>query len=179
MGVTVQTLKPIQGVLGIKFGSDLATVTEAVKTKGGVINRAGSKPDRLFVENISLGTKKSEYVIFLFIDNKMYGAAFVFKPELKPQLVDSYNALVKDISSVYGEGRSVKDFKPPYEEGDGYEVQAITTGNASFLTYWINDDKSQINIMPQPDGTILLGYKDGKLGKLATEKDQEKEKADF
>ncbi|MBD1394604.1 hypothetical protein [Mucilaginibacter glaciei] len=172
-----QTTKPIDSFLGIKFGSSVAEVTAALKNRGGKIS-PGASPTLLSSSNISLGSRKAESFFVMFIDDKAYGAYFVFRPELEPQLIDYYNSLVSDISDVYGKGKSHKTFKQPYEDGNGFEVQAITTGNADYETIWTNEN-NKIFATIESDGSVVLIYSEGNLTEKATKQGKEKEKADF
>ncbi|MES2268671.1 MAG: hypothetical protein V4520_18035 [Bacteroidota bacterium] len=173
-----QTLKPIDSFLGIKFGSSYATVSAAVKAKGGILDAPASTPTLMVFNNVSLGSRKSDYFFVRLIDDKAYTAYFIFKPELEPQLLDYYNSLITDVSEFYGKSVPVKNFKQPYEEGDGFEVQAIKTGNAEYVNFWTYE-KNRIYATTKNDGTIALMYTDGNLSEIAEAKKKEKEKAEF
>ena len=175
---SAQTLKPIDSFLGIKFGSSYATVSSAIKAKGGIIDAPSSTPTFLVFNNVSLGGRKSEYFYVSLIDDKAYAACFVFKPELEPQLLDYYNSLIKNVSEFYGKSVPVRNFKQPYQEGDGYEVQAIKTGNAEYVNFWTYE-KNRIYSATKNNGTVILMYTEGNLSEVAENRKKEKEKAEF
>jgi hypothetical protein len=103
-----QTTKPIDGFLGIKFGSTVAQVTEALKAKGGVLDKENSDAKLLFFDNISLGNRKAAGLIVHFFNNQSYTAIFIFQADQEAKSIDYYNKLVKDINEVYGAGKDKK-----------------------------------------------------------------------
>jgi len=175
-----QTAKPIDSFLGIKFGTPTAQVLATLKAKGGIVDKENSKPNGYFFDNLSLGHRKSIFVIVKFVDDKLYEGDFYFEAELKPKTIEYYDELMADVEEVYGKGRSFKTFKQPYEAGDGFEVQAITTGNAEFTTYWDTEgNPGVINERINSKAQIILTYQDRELVKIAVDKQKTKEKADF
>jgi hypothetical protein len=173
-----QTTKPIEGFLGIKFGSSKAEVIAAVKAKGGTLDPAGKDPNYIQFSNVNLGHRPSYYFFVYFDDDKAYRAGFIFKSELEARSVDYYNALVKDINDVYGTGKSYKNFKEPYTDGDGYETLAISLGKANFSTTWLSGD-NKIDVFINSKLSTVLNYYDGKLNEAAEQKKKAKEKSDF
>jgi hypothetical protein len=177
-----QTPKAIDSFLGIKFGSTIAEVKAALKLKGGVLDAESSKANILFYDNVSLAKRKVAFLYIRFVENKAYQCTFVFEPELKPQTIDFYNRLVSDIGSVYGTGKEIKKFKSPYEEGDGYEVQAIELGNAEYETFWgMADDQQPGAIYAEITAKLMvnLTYEDKKLSAIVATKNEEQKKAEF
>lgn len=164
-----QTTKPIDGFLGIKFGTSKAATIAALKAKGGVLDgKPGS--DCMFT-GINLGRRTSAGLMVSFFNNKVYEAAFFFKPDNDPEAIDYYNSLVSDISGVYGAGTPTKTFKSPYEDGDGHESTALEMGYASFFTNWkSNNNLIQALIRPVGDDKdlyVLLYYTDKTIEKAA------------
>lgn len=178
-GANAQTVKPIEGFLGIKFGSSAAEVTEALKSKGGVV-RVNSATSIGF-SGISLGNRKTSSVYVHFVNDKAFEGALSFSPEQEARSIEYYNALVSDISDVYGPGKVFKTFKPPYEDGDGYEITAIKSGNADYETLWENGDNYILaKIAVSSDKiSIRLYYDEGKLRKMNDDQQKEKNKSEF
>ena len=177
--VKAQT-KVIDSFLGIKFGTPTAQVLATLKAKGGIVDKENSKSYGYFFDNLSLGHRKASFVIVKFVDDKLYEGDFYFEAELEPKTIEYYNELMSDIEEVYGKGRSFTTFKEPYAAGDGFEVQAITTGNADFSTYWDTEgNPGVINERINSKAQIILSYQDRELGKIAVDKQKTKEKADF
>ena len=173
-----QTLKPINSFLGINFGSSSAQVLIALKAKGGVFNKQNSNNDMLVFTGLSLGHRKVDILIVHLVDDKAFEAIFGFTPELEAKTIDEYNSLASDINEIYGKGKEFKKFKQPYEDGDGYELSAIKSGNAEYNTYWIDGDNSISEEITTHAG-IRLTYQDGKLIKVAIERRKAKEKSDY
>jgi len=103
-----QTTKPIDGFLGIKFGSTKAAVIAAIKARGGRINKA-SKNDYLAFDNVHLGHRETDMFLIRFVDNKAYEADFVFKPADENHAIQYYDRLISDLDDIYGVGNSTKN----------------------------------------------------------------------
>ncbi|HEY8928587.1 MAG TPA: hypothetical protein VIM55_05330 [Mucilaginibacter sp.] len=176
-----QTNKPIEGFLGIKFGSSKADVITALKARGGVLSTK-STDKAVYFSNVKLGTRVSEQLTIFFDDNKMYQGSFYFKPEHDDDVIGDYKALVSDVSEIYGKGKSTADFKPPYKNGDGDEVQAIKAGDANFFTdFKSGNNLLQITIISTKDYDlfVIASYYDNDLLSQAQGKEKEKAKADY
>lgn len=157
-----QTTKPIDGFLGIKFGTSKAATIAAIKAKGGVLNDKDDG-DCLFT-GISLGQRSCEELMVSFFKGKVYQATFFFKPDNNPSAIDYYNSLVSDISAVYGKGSPTKTFKSPYEDGDGHETGALEGGYATYFTNWTSNNNNLIQaaIRPMDDDLYVVLYYDDK-----------------
>jgi len=173
-----QTPKPIEGFLGIKFGSDAATVKAAVKAKGGVLVASKSNAEELKFTGVKLGHRVSTLFAVKLINNKAYEADFVFEPELEAKIIDEYDALASDLNDVYGKGKASKKFKSPYTDGDGFEITAIKSGNAEYQTFWESGENTLAEEIDS-DVLILLTYQNGPLTDQAIAKEKAKEKSDY
>ena len=177
-----QTTKPIESVFGLKFGSNMDDIIAALNAKGAVMFN-GKTNERVVFRNIKLGQREPLQLEFLLVNNKMYQGTFYFKADQEPKTIEYYNALVKDISDVYGKGTPYKNFKSPYEDGDGHEITAISLGYATCFTNWTSpngESSIQVTMRSIKDELyILLIYSDDTLAKEAQQKEKEKAKADF
>jgi len=174
-----QTTKPIDGFLGIKFGCSRAQAIAALNAKGGIINVQHSSKDKIQYSKITLGHREAYQVQLSFINDKLYLGVFFFKEELEPKTIDYYNDLVSDVSSIYGTGVATKSFKEPYADGDGFEVQAISHGNATYEMTWVSPNKNFIFMTILSNLYIQLSYQDDALSTEATSNQKAKEKSDF
>ena len=174
-----QTTKPIEGVLGIKFGASRAEVTAAVEAKGGKkMDVTNATPNQLVFNGLTLGHRVPEYALFSFDDDKLAGCMFILKPDNEPALLTDYNSLVSDIAEIYGTGKPVKQFKSPYKDGDGDELDAIRGGYATIFTNWESDKKTiQISILDKME--LRVFYVDNVLFAEIEAKQKAKEKSDF
>jgi hypothetical protein len=166
-----QTKKPIDGFLGIKFGSTKAAVIAAMKAKGAVLDKENSKANNLDFNNVKLGRRTTVDFDVAFVDNKAYSAAFMFRAADDPHTVQYYNDLVNDINEIYGKGTSTLDFKAPYKAGDSDEELAIESGNADIFTDWQSGDFSMQASITNKFQIILL-YQDDKLDAQAKAKEK-------
>lgn len=175
-----QTTKPIDGFLGIRFGSMSEQVIATLTAKGAVLDKSNSKETELTFDNVKLGNRKVKEFWVRLVNNKVYEADFYFQDDLEAKTIEYYNALVIDISGVYGTGKSIKNFKQPYQDGDGYEITAIKSGNADYKTLWIDDaTKNSIMITIGADTEIALAYQDNSLVNTAIDQQKEKNKSDL
>jgi len=175
-----QTTKPIDGFLGIKFGSTAAQVIDGLTAKGAVYRKDKSSETTLIFTNVTLGTHKSSTFFVYLIDNQIYQSQFVFRPELEAKSIENYNTIVTDVNDVYGQGKSQKSFQQPYQEGDGYEVTAITAGKATYETLWTDSNtKNTIYAAIDNKGYTRLTYQDSNLMDKAINQQKEKNKSDF
>lgn len=174
-----QTTKPIEGFLGIKFGSSKADVITAIEAKGGKLKHYANTPENtVYFSDVNLGSRATIVFFVLFVNDKAYESIFGFQPEKGPQAIEYYNSLVKDISEIYGKGKSNRLFKSPYKEGDGDEISAIEGGYANYFTNW-KDDKKVIQASINDKLNIQLTYEDESLAAEAQAKQKAKEKSDY
>jgi hypothetical protein len=176
------TAKPIDGFLGIKFGSSKAAVTAAIKARGGQLDKLTGN-DILAFDDVKFGHRQVRLLIVRFVDDKAYEAAFSFVPSDDNHAIDYYESLVSDLSEVYGKGLDVKKFTSPYEQGDGHETTALLIGAADYKTLWeasANKNLIQATINKiSSDLWIHLYYWDDKLSDEATAKQKAKDKSDY
>lgn len=172
-----QTTKPIDGFMGIKFGSSKAQVISALTARGAKQVET-NKPDFLFFTNVTLGHRTTDVLAVWFINDKFFASSFEFKAEVDDKTIEYYDSLVNDINDVYGAGKATKSFKDPYKDGDGYEITAIQAGDANYYTNWV-DNGNIIQATITLKLAIRLLYKDTELAKEADALQKAKEKADF
>lgn len=174
-----QTTKPIDGFLGIKFGTGKADVIAAIKAKGGELTRQDDQ--ELVFTNVSLGHRQAVQLSVHFVDGKAYKGFLIFKADEQPQSLDYYNELVKDITGVYGPGKRGDNLKSPYKYGDGNEVTAISMGYGVIFDDW-KDGKRILQSKLygfKEDAYSALLYLDEDLNAQAEAKQKAKEKSDF
>jgi hypothetical protein len=173
-----QTIKPIEGFLGIKFGSNKADVTAAVKAKGGVLSPENSTATMLAFLNVPLGTRSASYLCIFFVNDKVFEATFFFKADVDDHTINYYDNLVNDINGVYGTGNSVKTFSSTFKDGDGYEITAIQEGDADYTTKWVSD-KNSIAAKITVKLLVTLNYVDHTLYAEYDAQEKAKNKSDY
>jgi len=175
-----QTTKPIEGFLGIKFGSSKDEVIAAMKAKGykpGVSNN-NSDPILDF-GSITYGHRQTTEFGVKFVDNKAYQAVFIFKADEEPKTIIYYNNLINDINENYGPGDQHRIFRSPYADGDGDEITAISGGYADYFTNWFDSNKNDIQVKITSEMNVIVFYTNGTLADQAKAKAKEKEKGDY
>jgi len=175
-----QTKKPIDGFLGIKFGTARAAVAASLNAKGGILNKKETTADMLVYKNIKLGHRDAGIFVVKFVDNKAYEADFIFDPGADAHTIEYYFSLVNDLNENYGIGDSKKTFKEPYndEDEDNIKISAIRNGNAEYKTYW-KSDGNFIKVEIEEALAVLLIYQDGKLDNTVETRQKAKEKSDY
>lgn len=174
-----QTTKPITGFLGIKFGSSKLAVINAVKARGGVIDKTCTNAQRVCFSYVKLGNRKSERFLVKFINGKAYSASFLFKADIDQHTIDYYNDVVNDVADAYGQGTPTKEFRSGFKDGDGHEVTAIENGYADFYTDWNSANNNSIEIQITTQLYIALSYYDGALQAEADAAQKAKNKSDY
>jgi hypothetical protein len=173
-----QTTKPIDGFLGIKFGSSKLAVIAAIKAKGGIIDKAASAGDRVAFTNVKLGHRSSVGFAVRFFNNKAFFAVFLFQADVEPKTVAYYDNLVSDITDIYGAGAATREFRSGFVDGDGNESTAIENGYADLYTVW-NANNNSMRASISNKLLILLTYQDDALRAEADAAQKAKEKGDF
>ncbi|HTI58439.1 hypothetical protein [Mucilaginibacter sp.] len=163
-----QTIKPIDGAIGIKFGDVGLKAKNIITARGGKFDIAGSNyPKSLHFTNVRFEHFTSELAAVKLFHGKVYEIGFIFRVDTGAKTISYYNDIVNSLNKVYGEGKSTRDFKSPYTDGDGNEAEAIRTGNADVETLWV-DKSNAIQIKIVPDAyVIMLTFQDSNVAEQA------------
>ncbi len=133
--------------LGIEFGISRDSLIEEVLKKGGNISELEIEHG-VCVENLKFIGKKTEFVLFIFADDKLCKSAYYIKPELDPYIFDLYDEIKERIGNKYHKAdKEFEYYKDPYFKGDGYEIQAISNGLGNIASYWFFKEKENKNIL--------------------------------
>jgi hypothetical protein len=176
-----QTTKPIDGFLGIKFGSSRAAVLAAMKAKGAKIDKENTDKDDLAFSNAKIGSRTIDAFRVRFVNDKAFEADYIFEPGAEGKLIALYNDMIADLTRVYGTGDAVKDYTSPYKEGEdpGDTLVGLSAGKIDFSTSWFDSKKNSVVISINTNMAVYLKYQDSKLTGEAVAKQNAKEKADF
>lgn len=176
-----QTTKPIDGFLGIKFGSGKQAVIAALKARGGTLDKASVK-DNLGFDNIKLGHRETELLVVRFTNNKVFEADFHLKPQDDYHAIEYYNNLVSDLTNVYGKGNATKKFTSGFADGDGKELGALLTGAAEYNTIWTDANNNAVDVtIIKEDGDLVVEiiYQDDALTAQAVKQQKANDKSDY
>jgi hypothetical protein len=171
----------LTGAMGLTFGMNAISVKNIMMQKGGIVET--SKTGKLIITNITMGTEKPTMVFCDFSNNKLYDISIYFSPTFEAKTQELFDEISKIIVSKYGEGKSFRNFKGIYKDGDGYEMQAIKLGYADIVTYWnkfLNDNVIALEIFPLNNNLyIKLSYQDDKLAAELEKQQSIKDNAEF
>jgi hypothetical protein len=171
----------LNGALGLTFGMNKSTVKNIITEKGGIVEI--SKSGNFSITKLNMGTKKPDVVITKFVNDKLFEIVVVFMVAQEAKTQDVFDDIKSIIETKYGKGNSYRTFKGIYSDGDGYEMQAVRTGNATISTYWLNfKDENAIGLeISNTDNFMLvrLDYQDGKLLDIASKQEDAKNNVEF
>lgn len=177
----------LEGFLGIKFGSSREEVKKSMLLRQDCkLDIQNSNENVLFFDNVNFGGRKTEYIIFKFVNNQFHTGAVVLKPELESKCIELYTKIKDELNEKYFvTDKDYENYKYPYEKGDGHAETAIAVGKAEFVSYWFfNQDtdgeiQNAISIQIKEDFNIVITYQDGKLITEAIKKQKESNFKDY
>jgi hypothetical protein len=176
-----QTAQTLSAPLGLTFGMNAISAKKILTSRGGKIET--ESPTLLLVSNVQVGNKTSDVAAFKFINNKLFEVSLSFWPEPEATSQKIYDELQQIVESKYGKGDYYRSFKGIYDDGDGFEMQAVKQGQATIVSYWTNFlNESGISLeiqLLQKNIVVRLGYQDGLLVNDAIAKQNEKNISDF
>ena len=177
-----QTKKPIDGFLGIKFGSTQLAVITAVKAKGGHLDKAYSNAKTLMFTNVKMGDRESKAFRITFVNGKAFEAEYIFAADDEAKIPEFYQDLADDLTGIYGTGEVTKNYTSPYAEGEnaGDDLLGLSVDKIDFHTMW-TDDKNNNSIVAyiNSDMTVHLLYDDDALSKIYNNKEKAKNSSDY
>ena len=94
------------------------------------------------------------------------------KKETWSALKLSYLSYKKALTKKYGEGECYEFFKPPYYDGDGYELTALKLDKCTFLTYF-KTENGGIGVEINSDNYAQITYEDEENVKLHENKKEQ------
>lgn len=165
----------------LKYGSSRKQIeTQILKERGlSPYNKGSENSKSLYYTDCTFSGEKVKFIGIDFVDDKFYEAVILLEPTSETVIFTMFNRLKNNLSEKYGDPTiSRSKFKTPYEKGDGYEIQAIKAGKASFVAKWdspVLDPVNEIAIMINRDVQVALIYTNIKLKEII--KDREKQEA--
>lgn len=152
-----QSKRSIDDFLGIKFGSDAATVKSAIAAKGGKLSETSE--NSIEFSDIMDGKRKVLSLTVKFYNDMAYFAMLTYPNYDPSKIKQSYTEIANDLDKKYGKGVLQKAFIPPYKEGDGHESEAIKSGNGSYITTWTSTvDRSSVKATFLGTNAIFVIY---------------------
>jgi len=127
---------------GIAWGSDGETVKQALASVGLTFTKIDRDGDLNFVGS-QLGYDAAGMAL-MARGHVLKVAVNLATPDSKAREV--YEQMVDSLTGLFGHPTlRYHTFRPPYREGDGNEIRAIRTGNATVSSLWLREaDGSQV-----------------------------------
>lgn len=176
-----QTTKPIDGFLGIKFGSGKLAVITAMKARGS--NLVANKKNELIFNNVKLGKDRAKVLFVRFVNNKAYDADFYFVPDVSGHALSMYNGFVNDFTGVYGAGQAIKNYTSPYNADDTSTLElGLLVGKVDYHTDFTDSNTNYIEIGLTPINSQLeieISYLDNTLADQADKAYDQQNKSDL
>ena len=159
------------GFLGISWGSSKEIFKESMlKREGVTFDETNSEENILIFDGGTFGGDSVAYITSFFFQNQLAKVLVVFKPK-KQDVIPTYTQWVANLSGKYGKPTSAyKTFTTPYEEGDGYETQAIENGKADYSSYWLfkvaekpDTQRNGMSLEIEDNLSIIISYEYAEL----------------
>jgi hypothetical protein len=164
---------------GIPWGSDTGTVKEKMMAAGFTFKKQDEDGDLVF-EGSVLGYDARAYCL-MAQGRAVKVMITIYTPDNKAR--ETYNEMKGLLAKKYGEGQYFKSFDPPYDEGDGYEDQAIGLGKAHFDSFW-GEHKGEAGTYPEglfltitEELTVRVSYESSDWGAEADRRKAKETKA--
>ena len=163
-----QSVAPVTGVpqfMGIPIEGDAVIFINKLKTKGFKVKKYDAIVTTM--TGVFLGNVTNEVLIVHTPKSKKVWKVVVFLQEQIgwSSLKSEYQSLLSKLNNKYGEpSNSYFSFLSPYEEGDGYEMNAVEFEKTNIVAWW--------NLMYQDgteSGTIMLELSKWKQNKITWE----------
>lgn len=152
--VSAQTKDKLDGFWSIPWGSSISTVEGILKDKGCTIFNRG--PEYLMAQGRY--TNQDVVIALSFFKNQFSDAIVIYKYEIN-RAFQKYDEMCSLISSKYGEPTSrSRWFKTPYEDGDGYEEQAIKLNKGHVSSTWVFGDGNTISTYIVDNLDVFVDY---------------------
>ncbi len=166
--LSAQSVAPVMGVpqfMGIPIEGDAVLFINKLKAKGFKVKNYDATITTM--SGVFLGSFTDEIRIIHTPKSKKVWKVSVFMPEQAgwSSLKFEYASLLSKLNNKYGEpSSSYFSFLSPYEEGDGFEMNAVTLDKTNIVAWW--------NLTYQDgaeSGTIMLEMTKWKQNKISWE----------
>lgn len=164
---------------GVPVSGDLPTAVAKYKAKGYTVSK--------YIENgVILKGKVAGNSIELFVfttpkSKKVCKMVAYLDEDISwRSLKYNYNKFYDIFLEKYGEPDSKYDFfSSPYEEGDGYELQAVSLEKATFAAYWLRRDNLTVAVEISKYKQIKLVYENNLVMNIRDKEQSEIESKSF
>lgn len=172
---------------GFRFGCSSDSVKKAMLLKPGcTFNSENSTSTKLIFEGVKFAGRKTMFIMFSFINNKLHSGNVYIMPELSSEIIELYSKIKDELNEKYY--KSEKDFEMymyPFKKTDGDFETAIKAGKTKIMTFWMfKNPKSEtqqngISIEITNKMYIVIEYQDGVLAGEEIDKIKKKNFSDY
>lgn len=189
---SAETQKPepetaLPGFQGVKWGDSIDTAREKISNlKEFTFSPEQSDKESLFYTGGELGNQKISVMGLFFSDEGFFKSVIYFKGD-ENKMFSQYKEIQDLLNRKYGKPADDKRvFFNPYEEGDGYEKQAVRLGKAVIFSLWWfkeegkpESEKSGLLLEIKDSLAVALSYENTPRQKRWAEKKKEEKAKDF
>jgi hypothetical protein len=173
--VTLISMAQIQPPLNLTWLSSKQTVANVVgASKQYSSETLTTNCSIVSYKDVNIGTRKYLLLMGFFYKNQLV------KVSLMSDLVETwydvksdYNRICEAFVTKYGKSLlSNKIFTSPYEEGDGYEMQALRMKKLEMVSYWTDAYENYISVTLESSdsyGYFSIAYEHSKFGEYVDE----------
>lgn len=154
---------------GMKFRSSMDSVKKSMLAKPGcILNSKYSNQNILSFTGIKFADRKTLFMMFKFINKKLFMGVAVIRPENESVIVDLYYKIKAELSEKYYRADDFELYQPPFYKNDGKTLTAIKTNNVSFMSIFFmkkpddNNKETQngITLEITEDVNVKISYQD-------------------
>lgn len=147
------------GFWGIDFGAKKEDVIRIMSQKEGV-EFAGDIDGSLIYEGGKWAGKSISALYFEFYEGMMITATVILEPSSERYVLTLFDDIVAKLNQkYYATKKIIKEFKPPFKAGDGYETLAIESDKTLFYAIW-EFNYSQIIVNVLKSMNVVVRYID-------------------
>lgn len=166
----------ITGVIGIKFGASKEEVIKVMNDKGYTVNP--KLKALLGFDNVTFGAFRGCTFLFKFYENKFFSVSILLSEVDDKKVIDQHNIVVQELSKKYGTPNSYRNFKRPYQDGDGHEGYAIRAGKGEVNSIW-SSETGNLSAKISNNLVVVVEYQDKKLVQEAINAQDKVNTADY
>lgn len=162
----------LDGFFGIRWGEKIKNAkTMMLKRKGIRFEATFSSSSRVvFSGGTFSGYTPEVYVLDFDEKYGLYQGGVVFNPS-RSEILNMYRRMKSSITKKYGiPDEDEYSFEPPFTEGDGYELTAISTGRGSVSCSWyfpvMGKEDNVMGMKISECLRLYILYKNGEISKI-------------
>ena len=146
--------------MGIPINGHISAITPRLQAKGLTLKDKSNDDCYVFTGKFA-GYDEAEIFVFNTIKSKTVWKVVVYLPEKNEwsSLKSQYERLKESFNTKYEIENEFHFFQSPYYDGDGYEMTALKTGKAHFVTFY-KTQNGGVSIGMSEFKQIRISYED-------------------